>query len=105
MATRTTKEWLELFDRTGIPAMPLLSLEDLLEDEHLKDVEFFEERDTKYGKVRFPGIPTSLSRTPARIGDIGPALGEHSEEILREHGFGEAELSALLPAFLNRRAG
>lgn len=97
MATRSTEEWLTLFDRIGIPAMPLLSLEDLLEDEHLKDVDFFEERDTKYGKVRFPGIPTSFSRTPARIGDIGPALGEHSEQVLREHGFGEAELSALLP--------
>ncbi|HKT84737.1 MAG TPA: CoA transferase [Novosphingobium sp.] len=97
MATRTTEEWLALFDQKGIPAMPLLSLEDLLEDEHLKDVDFFEERDTRFGKVRFPGIPTWFSKTPAHIGDIGPALGEHSEEVLREHGFGEAELSALLP--------
>ena len=97
MASRTTEEWLKLFDEKAIPAMPLLSLEDLLEDEHLKDVDFFEERDTRFGKVRFPGIPTWFSKTPPRIGDIGPALGQHSEEVLREHGFGEEELSALLP--------
>ena len=96
MATRTTREWLELFDRTGIPAMPLLSLEDLLEDAHLRDVGFFEERDTRHGKVRFPGIPTKFSKTPGRIDDIGPALGEHTVQVLSERGFSKEEIAALM---------
>ena len=96
MATRTTKEWLKLFDRIGIPAMPLLSLEDLLEDEHLTDVDFFDERDTKHGRVRFPGIPTWFSKTPGRISDIGPALGEHTEEVLKEYGFSAEEVETLI---------
>ncbi len=96
MAERTTAAWLEAFDKGGIPAMPLLSLDDLFDDPHLSDVEFFERRSTDKGEVRFPGIPTWFSKTPAGISDIGPGLGEHGAEILAEHGFDETEIAALL---------
>ena len=41
---RTTKEWLKLFDEADIPAIPVNTLEDLLEDEHLNATGFFTER-------------------------------------------------------------
>ena len=37
-----------------------------------------------------------LSETPASIRHRGPALGQHSREILAEHGYGEDEVAELL---------
>jgi len=98
MLQRTTAEWIEIFDRVGIPAMHLSTLEDLFSDAHLEDVGFFEHRNTERGNFRFPGIPTSFSKTPGRIRRAGPALGEHSEEVLRENGFSEDEITELVQA-------
>jgi crotonobetainyl-CoA:carnitine CoA-transferase CaiB-like acyl-CoA transferase len=64
---------------------PVLSPEDLLEDEHLKETGFFKvcEHPTE-GEIRQLGIPVRYSRTPGSLRRMAPGLGEHSEEILRE---------------------
>lgn len=43
-----------------------------------------------------PDIPATFSRTPGEIRRLPPRLGEHSREVLRETGFSEAEIEALL---------
>jgi crotonobetainyl-CoA:carnitine CoA-transferase CaiB-like acyl-CoA transferase len=45
LKTKTTAEWLEIFDRSDVPAMPYHTLDSLLEDPHLADVGFFELKD------------------------------------------------------------
>ena len=62
---RTTGQWLELFRELGIPAAPIRTPDDLFEDPHLNAVGLFETIDSPYGPVRFPGVPTWFSRTPA----------------------------------------
>ena len=42
---RTTNEWLEMFDKADIPAMPVRTLEELLDDPHLRATGFFTERE------------------------------------------------------------
>lgn len=96
MKLKTTAEWMSAFDVGGIPCMPLLSLEELPDDEHLKDVGFFQSMPTSKGDMRFPGIPTWFSKTPGKITDAGPALGEHTAEVLREAGFSAAEVGQLM---------
>ena len=98
MITRTTDEWMALFRRAHIPATPIATLTDLLKDPHLHQTGFWQERQTELGTLRFPGIPTHFSQTPGAIGDPGPSLGEQSEEILREAGFSEADVTALKDA-------
>jgi crotonobetainyl-CoA:carnitine CoA-transferase CaiB-like acyl-CoA transferase len=83
-AQRTTAEWLELLEANHIPAAPLRSPEELLNNEHLDAVGFFEEVDSDYGRLRFPGNPTWFSKTPGAVQGPTPRLGEHTDEVLGE---------------------
>jgi formyl-CoA transferase len=46
--------------------------------------------------VRLLGHPVKLSRTPADPTRPAPALGEHTEELLRDAGLGEEQIAELL---------
>ncbi|KHO17631.1 CaiB/BaiF CoA transferase family protein [Mycolicibacterium setense] len=79
---RTTAEWLDLFTELEIPAAPMLTPDELFENEHLKAVGLFESVDTQHGRVRMPGVPTWFSRTPGRIAGYAPELGADTAEVL-----------------------
>jgi crotonobetainyl-CoA:carnitine CoA-transferase CaiB-like acyl-CoA transferase len=81
---KTTQEWLDLFQSLGIPAAPLRTPDDLMNDPHLDAVGFFETVDSPHGPVRFPGVPTWFSHTPAHIAAAAPELGAHTQEVLAE---------------------
>lgn len=86
---RTTKEWLALLGALNIPAAPLRTTDDLLDNPHLNAIGFFETVDTKQGPVSFPGVPTWFSRTPGKVAGPTPLMGEHSQEVLAEIGLGK----------------
>ena len=47
--------------------------------------------------IRQLGVPVKLGRTPGETTRMpGPALGEHTEEVLRAAGYSEAEVAELL---------
>jgi crotonobetainyl-CoA:carnitine CoA-transferase CaiB-like acyl-CoA transferase len=103
--TRTNAEWLVELDQRNIPAMTVNSLESLLHDPHLEAVGFWQivEHPTE-GTMRLPGIPAVYGKTPGAIRRLPPRLGEHSVEVLREVGIGEAEIKALLESGATRGA-
>ncbi|HEY9312515.1 CoA transferase [Williamsia sp.] len=78
---RTTQEWLDLLRSLDVPAAPVRSLDELFDNPHLQAVDFFEEVDSPYGSVRFPGPPTWFSRTPGRIDSAAPRLGEDTDAV------------------------
>ena len=86
MAERTTEEWLVLFRELNVPAAPLRTPEDLLNNPHLDAVGFFETVDSPQGPVRFPGPPTWFSKTPAHVTGPTPLLGADTETVLDELG-------------------
>ncbi|OBH14936.1 CaiB/BaiF CoA transferase family protein [Mycolicibacter sinensis] len=86
MKERTTAEWLKLLRELEIPAAPLNTPGALFDDPHLNAVGLFETVDTPYGAVRFPGVPTWLSRTPGRVAGPAPELGAHTAAVLAELG-------------------
>jgi crotonobetainyl-CoA:carnitine CoA-transferase CaiB-like acyl-CoA transferase len=94
---KTTAAWLDIFDRADVPAMPFQTLEDLLENPHLKDVGFFEtiEHPTE-GKIINMKLPNKLSRGARTDFRHAPKIGQHSVEILREAGISESDIAALV---------
>jgi crotonobetainyl-CoA:carnitine CoA-transferase CaiB-like acyl-CoA transferase len=99
MPGRTTGEWMDLFGRADVPAMPLHTLESLLEDEHLAATGFFsvEEHPTE-GRLRTMAYPSTWSETQPRGTRPVPRPGEHSVEVLRELGYGSERIEALVAA-------
>jgi crotonobetainyl-CoA:carnitine CoA-transferase CaiB-like acyl-CoA transferase len=94
---KTTAEWLELFDRADVPAMPYHTLDSLLEDPHLKDVGFFELKDhPTEGKTRSMRLPNKWSSGVRREWNPAPKLGQNGVEILREIGCSDAEIDAMI---------
>jgi crotonobetainyl-CoA:carnitine CoA-transferase CaiB-like acyl-CoA transferase len=85
LVERSTAEWMQLLETADIPMAPVLSPEDLLEDQHLQTVGFFR-HDThpSEGEIRTVSIPVRFSRTPGSIERLAPRLDEHREEILNE---------------------
>ena len=96
MRSRTNAEWLEVLTEADIPVMPLNSLEDLIADRHLNETGFFSKVDhPSEGTLREMGVPSRWSESPPQAQRPAPKLGEHSAEILREAGYGDAEIDAM----------
>jgi crotonobetainyl-CoA:carnitine CoA-transferase CaiB-like acyl-CoA transferase len=105
-AARTTAEWMPLLEAADIPAMPLHTLDSLLEDPHLAEVGFFEWVDhPTEGRIRTMAVPTRWSDTPTRVRRQAPGLGEHSVEVLREAGLSAERIEQLLAAGAVRQGG
>jgi alpha-methylacyl-CoA racemase len=78
---------------------PVLDLDEALESDLVKEREMVVEIEQPGAErpVRQLGIPVKLGRTPGDHARMpGPALGEHTEEVLRAAGYSEAEVAELL---------
>ena len=96
---RTTAEWVAFCDSVSIPCMPVLGLEDLPEDEHLRAVGFFGTAEhPSEGAYRTMRRPVSFSGSRFAIRRHAPRHGEHTAEVLAEAGLDPAEIVALIDA-------
>ena len=90
-AKRSTAAWLDLFEKAGMPAGPVLSIQEMLADPQTRarDMVVATEHAT-LGRVETLGAPVKLSATPAAVRRAAPTIGQHNDEILRELGFESA---------------
>jgi crotonobetainyl-CoA:carnitine CoA-transferase CaiB-like acyl-CoA transferase len=99
LKTRTTAEWLEIFDAADVPAMPYHTLDSVLDDPHLKEVGFFEMKDhPTEGRTRSMRLPNRWSCGTRQNWSPAPKLGQQSVEILREAGYSDAEIEKMVAA-------
>jgi crotonobetainyl-CoA:carnitine CoA-transferase CaiB-like acyl-CoA transferase len=93
---RTTADWLARLDASGVPAGPVLSIAAMQADPQTQARHMVAETaHTTLGPVKTIGIPVKFSDTPGTLRRGAPLLGEHSREILREHGYSDLEIEAL----------
>ena len=94
---KTTAEWIEIFDRTDVPAMPFQTLDDLMEDPHLADIGFFQRIDhPTEGMIWNMALPNRISGGARHDFRPAPNIGQHSVEILSEIGYREADIEAMI---------
>jgi formyl-CoA transferase len=88
--------WLAKCEAAGVPAGPIYSVPEALDDPHARARGMVQELPhPKLGRVKGLGNPVKMSRTPPVMAKVAPALGEDTEAILRELGLAEAEIARL----------
>lgn len=94
-AERTSDEALAELEKARIPAGPIYSPQQALDDPHIKVMNYLK-------PIDFPGLPgpapimetpLRLSRSPGTLRERAPVLGEHTQAILGELGYSEAEIA------------
>jgi crotonobetainyl-CoA:carnitine CoA-transferase CaiB-like acyl-CoA transferase len=96
-AERTSAEALAAMEEVRLPAGPVLSPQQVLEDPHIAAKGLFQ-------PVDYPGMeqpaplmrtPVELSETPGEIRHRAPILGEHTDSLMSELGYSETEIAQL----------
>ncbi|MGZ8786285.1 MAG: CaiB/BaiF CoA transferase family protein, partial [Acidimicrobiia bacterium] len=95
--SRTRSEWIEEFDRVGIPSGPINNVAEALSSPQTQARDMVTAVDHPLlGLVRMLGLPISFDQTPATIRSHPPGLGEHTAEVLGEMlGMGGSEIDDL----------
>lgn len=92
-AKRPAAEWLCELTDAGIPNAPIHTMEQLFQDPQVEAREMkIEASHPTAGSVPMVGSPLKLSRTPVSVRHHPPLAGEHTKEILLEHGFNEEQI-------------
>jgi crotonobetainyl-CoA:carnitine CoA-transferase CaiB-like acyl-CoA transferase len=95
-APASVAHWVELLNEAGVPSGPVYSIPEVFEDPQVRHLGVVSETQTTDGvPVRVISQPVRLSRTPATVVAAAPGWGEHTDEVLRESGFDEAEIARL----------
>jgi crotonobetainyl-CoA:carnitine CoA-transferase CaiB-like acyl-CoA transferase len=99
VSTQTKAEWIRRFDAAGVPVGPVHSIGEALAHPQTQARGMVVDLDhAEAGPTKALGCPIHFSATPTAITRAAPALGEHTREVLREHGYGDDEIDALVKA-------
>jgi|TARA_B100000809_G_scaffold221350_1_gene229577 crotonobetainyl-CoA:carnitine CoA-transferase CaiB-like acyl-CoA transferase len=92
----TSDEVLSTMDEVSVPAGPILSVEDMMKDEHYIARGMFQEVQANGRTLQIPAMLPILTETPGTTEWPGPALSEHTDEVLSELlGKDEKEITQL----------
>jgi crotonobetainyl-CoA:carnitine CoA-transferase CaiB-like acyl-CoA transferase len=96
LATAPVATWVLRINEAGVPAGPVLGLDEVFADPQVLARDLLVELEhPQLGTFRTTGLPVKLAETPGRIRRRPPLLGEHTDLILGECGIEPAELDRL----------
>jgi len=98
-STRAPADVLAAMAAADVPASKICSIADIAADPHYAAREMIRRIALPDGgTLAVPGVVPKLSATPGEIAGGGPALGEHTDAVLREAGYDDAAIAALREA-------
>ncbi len=87
---------LDILKAADVPVSKIYSVRDMMQDPQFLARQMFEQHLFKDGTpVKLPAVTPKLSETPGSTRWIGPALGEHTHEVLAALGYSEEQIVAL----------
>jgi formyl-CoA transferase len=95
-STKNSAEWIDILNRAGVPCGPINRMNEVFADpqvKHLGIVQSVEHE--KLGRIDLVGQAVTLSRTPSALRTATPERGEHTDQVLRELGYGTAAIAKL----------
>src|SRR5690349_6026228 len=105
LETKSTAEWMDILTHADVPVMPMHDLESLLSDPHMLATDRFPVVDhPTEGKIRSMKVSANWSETPVETERLAPRLGQHSAEVLREAGYSDDEVAAMVRDGVTRTA-
>jgi formyl-CoA transferase len=95
----TNAEWIEKLNEAGVPCGPIYRVDEVWADPHVQQLEMSAPVESaEYGRIELVRTPLKFSRTPAAVRTAAPRSGENTNAILREAGFSDEEIGALIEA-------
>jgi formyl-CoA transferase len=93
---RTTEEWVNDLNAAGVPCGPIYSVDQMFADAQVKHLGLAQDvPNDQNRKITLVAQPFTLSRTPSHMAARPPEVGEQTEELLAEFGFGADEIAEL----------
>jgi crotonobetainyl-CoA:carnitine CoA-transferase CaiB-like acyl-CoA transferase len=94
--TRTSGEWMEVFVGRGLMFCPAQQVGEVQNDpQALANGYMVDFQDPVLGRIRIPGYPVHFSENSAGTRSLGPFLGQHTMEVMRELGYSDEEIGDL----------
>ncbi len=97
LTTKNSSEWLEVLEKCGVPAGPILNVSEVWNDPQIqaRNMEVTLDHPTA-GKIKNIGLAAKLYSTPGRITKPAPLLGQHTREVLMNAGYSKKNIEALV---------
>ena len=94
--TRTSAEWIDALNKAGVPSGPIYKMDEVFADPQVKHLKIAQP--VKGSNLTLVGQGVTLSRTPSKLVAPPPALGQHTDAVLKEFGYSARQIAALRKA-------
>ncbi|CAL61228.1 putative CoA-transferase family III [Herminiimonas arsenicoxydans] len=95
-ATQTIDSAMAILQAADVPAGKIYSVRDMMNDPQFLARKMFEQHTFADGTpIKLPAITPKLSETPGETKWLGPALGEHTDDVLKTLGYDDAGIAEL----------
>jgi crotonobetainyl-CoA:carnitine CoA-transferase CaiB-like acyl-CoA transferase len=92
----TLDEAMDFFERHGVTAAPVYSIDQFVADPHVQAREILVDMpDADMGEIPMHAVTPRLSASPGALRHAAPTLGEHTAELLARVGVDAAALAAM----------